>query len=628
MSARTASKATNARSAITLARLRQRPFVSKYASLSDVGLIRDENQDCYGVYPEDGNALKTAKGQIFIVADGMGGHARGAEAARLAVHYVQEVYFADDSEKITDSLRKAFETANAQILKCWQNGGTFERMGTTCTALVFAQGKVYLGHVGDSKAYRITKNSFEQISQDHTHVAELRRRGILTESEAKTNPRRSELVRAVGMAQEIEVDVLEVAPIRIDETYVLCTDGLEQVSAEEMRLNVQTHDPERACRELVELEKSRGGRDNITVQVIAFERPVDKRPAQKNRIRMAPHSDEDAHKNLKRGFAVLGLLMLLGLLLRFNAPLRNTVMGLLFKPASPPATSLEPSELAQQAVEPDTIPDSLAILAVDSVALDSVIAEESTAENTESSESGGETGIPESASTTAGALLTSRTPTFTVPDISPPDIEPQAPIVEQTVDTPLPDDLNRAVTRPSSRTLLDGVWRFPGLVENRDYVRREDGFSMLETVGLKKAIYGRIVTDFDFEVTFEHPKDLEEGQVGAFVGYRRVKNTEYYYQVYLKQDGKFALVRYYDYKRELIRPLDLHLKRVKEGPLNLRVRCVGPWLIVYLNNRLVNAWQNANHDIAGEVGFFVGSEKTVTFSNIRVSSMAEQQASN
>jgi protein phosphatase len=142
-------------------------------------------------------------------------------------------------------------------------------MGTTCSALLLQDNKGIIGHVGDSRIYRIVKNSIEQLTDDHSTVAEMQRRGILTEEEARVHPERSHLYRALGVRPEMEIDVMHDISLGMNELFLLCTDGLvNHVEDDEICRIVLQYRPDGAVRKLVDLANERGGSDNITVEVL------------------------------------------------------------------------------------------------------------------------------------------------------------------------------------------------------------------------------------------------------------------------------------------------------------------------------------------------------------------------
>lgn len=231
-------------------------------------MVRAENQDAYGKFPDEDHDLAAPKGQLFIVADGMGGHAGGREASRLAVQTIAESYFASDAS-IVASLKKAFAEANSAIYSYSVNNPQFYGMGTTCVALVLHKNSAYAAHIGDSRLYRISAKRIEQLTRDHSKVAEMVRRGIITADEGRVHPERSMLYRAMGVREDIEYDLINNIELGGDEFYLMCTDGLTSyVEDGELQEIVLSQPLERACNTLVDLAKKRGGHDNITVQIV------------------------------------------------------------------------------------------------------------------------------------------------------------------------------------------------------------------------------------------------------------------------------------------------------------------------------------------------------------------------
>lgn len=244
------------------------PLATVWGQTTHPGLKRADNQDACDFFPKDGAALSTPKGQLFIVADGMGGHAGGKEASRMAVDLVRQAYISDPDHSIPDSLQRAFEATNAQIYQRANTNADFRGMGTTCTVLVLRDDRACIAHVGDSRVYRITRSRIEQLTKDHSKVAEMRRLGILTEVEARHHPEKSHLYRALGIAPAVKVDITPDLPLRAGERFLLCTDGIAKIEADEIKKIALSISPQAACDALIQLANERGGTDNSTVQVI------------------------------------------------------------------------------------------------------------------------------------------------------------------------------------------------------------------------------------------------------------------------------------------------------------------------------------------------------------------------
>ena len=244
----------------------KRPTLISYGAASHVGLVRSENQDAYGCFPDEESENLTER--LFIVADGMGGHQGGKEASSMALKVVPEVFFADEEIPVPQRLRSAFMEANKQIYHKAMTGEGFERMGTTCTAFAVSENMIHIAHVGDTRAYRIEKNNIELLTSDHTLVEEMRKEGVLTEDEAKVHPRRNTLTRAMGVEPDLLVDVYEIGLLKPEHRYLLCSDGLSEVNTDELQNLVMQLAPQAASEKLIELANERGGHDNVTVLIV------------------------------------------------------------------------------------------------------------------------------------------------------------------------------------------------------------------------------------------------------------------------------------------------------------------------------------------------------------------------
>lgn len=235
------------------------------ASLSDVGLRRATNQDSFGEFE------RAAGMRLWVVADGMGGHRGGETASRVAVETMGRVFGdAADGATPADLLRAAFERANAEIHGLALRTPELAGMGTTGVALLLQDASAWIGHVGDSRAYRMRGGRLEALTQDHSLVAELQRRGFVTAEEAAVHPRRNEVLRSIGIEPEVQVDLATIS-VEPGDRFLLCSDGLcGVVPEEEIAPALASEAPERAARRLVELAIARGAPDNVTVQVVAI----------------------------------------------------------------------------------------------------------------------------------------------------------------------------------------------------------------------------------------------------------------------------------------------------------------------------------------------------------------------
>lgn len=235
------------------------------AARTDVGRRRSANEDCFAVASKLG---------LYLVADGMGGHAAGEVASLLASETVTAALKAVDSPTaaLTDKLRHAVAAANRAIFARVQEKPELAGMGTTVVALLADCERVALAHVGDSRAYLVRDGRIRQLTRDHSMVAELVRRHEISAQDALMHPQRHVLTRALGVRRRVEVDLIEMA-LAGGDVLVLCSDGLTgPVRDEEIANEVdRTHDLEEVCGRLVDLANSRGGDDNITVVCVRTE---------------------------------------------------------------------------------------------------------------------------------------------------------------------------------------------------------------------------------------------------------------------------------------------------------------------------------------------------------------------
>ncbi|HVO74271.1 MAG TPA: Stp1/IreP family PP2C-type Ser/Thr phosphatase [Ignavibacteriaceae bacterium] len=241
----------------------------EYAGKTDIGLVRAENQDTFGKYPVGVMDLYSGKGQLFVIADGMGGHAGGKIASRLAVETIGKTFFNSENTKTSEALKNAIEYANKIIF--WESENSDHNlagMGTTCVVLALKENKAVIGHVGDSRIYKIEDNKITQLTEDHTQVNEMLKEGILSRREAENYPLKTVLARALGTDKEVKVDIIPELLLKIGQSFILCTDGLGKVSPDEILKIVSSGSSSEACEKLIKTANERGGNDNVTVQVV------------------------------------------------------------------------------------------------------------------------------------------------------------------------------------------------------------------------------------------------------------------------------------------------------------------------------------------------------------------------
>ncbi len=240
----------------------------KVSVKSDVGLVRQTNQDTYRHEVFGSDEWAGGSVHLLAVADGMGGYRAGEVASRIALETVAEEIgrAVDTGVPIEAALEEAMTAANRRVVKRGLSDPECAGMGTTVTVAVASAGLLHVGHVGDSRAYIVRGGRLDQITRDHSLVAELVRNGDLTEAEAQVHPQRNILTQAFGSDLRVKADV-SARPLRDGDLIMLCTDGLTAAvpPAEIEQVLAGAGSLDEATARLVALANERGGFDNVTV---------------------------------------------------------------------------------------------------------------------------------------------------------------------------------------------------------------------------------------------------------------------------------------------------------------------------------------------------------------------------
>ncbi len=259
-----------------------------HVEVTDVGKVRDHNEDAIGSQPEIG---------LWVLADGMGGYNAGEVASGIAVKTIldlvtqackhekrAEIESGTGYMRQTIVLRDAIHRANKVINQTAQSQPQCEGMGTTLVASLFYDNKVSIAHVGDSRMYRLRGNRFEQITMDHSLLQELVDRGFYSQEEAQRSTNRNYVTRALGVEANVEVEVQEIE-VQKGDYFLMCSDGLpDMVEDEDIHLTISTfsNDVRTVGEQLIKLTNDNGGRDNVSVVLV---RVADAFPAEAGLLR-------------------------------------------------------------------------------------------------------------------------------------------------------------------------------------------------------------------------------------------------------------------------------------------------------------------------------------------------------
>lgn len=233
--------------------------------ITDVGNIRSINEDYLEIYEDEEKS-------IYVVADGMGGHNAGEIASKLAtdtiVAYIKEC----DIEYPEYVLRSAIKAANERVYNYSLSSNNLNGMGTTITACLIIKDKVFIGNVGDSGCFILNGNDIKKVTKDHSLVQELLDEGSITEEEAKNHPNKNIITRAIGTKEEVLTDIYKLEKNDFQHI-LLCTDGFtnEVSSSEIVSLVNSSENYKDFCIRAIELVKTRGARDNISLIIVGGE---------------------------------------------------------------------------------------------------------------------------------------------------------------------------------------------------------------------------------------------------------------------------------------------------------------------------------------------------------------------
>ena len=247
----------------------------KIGMLTDVGQVRPVDEDSilvadlsFGVNSESSKFL------LLAVADGMGGHAKGEEASKIALNAIASAVIPDllNNTSFTKILEKGIQNANQDILDYTAKNPEASGMGTTSVCAIVKDNQIHLANVGDSRAYRVSDDEICRVTKDHSYVQALIDEDEITEEQAREHPRKNEITRAVGIMPSVEVDTMKLT-LDSDESLLLCCDGvIAHLSDDDIHKIIRdSPDPQTACQKIVDMANERGGSDNISLIILSSE---------------------------------------------------------------------------------------------------------------------------------------------------------------------------------------------------------------------------------------------------------------------------------------------------------------------------------------------------------------------
>lgn len=243
----------------------------RFYGLTDIGVKREKNEDAISI-PSENEPIK-----LFILADGMGGAKAGEKASQVAIRTIRDyvrlnfIKIERTKEGIEELIRKAMVEANKKVFELSQEYKEYNGMGTTVLVALIYRGRLYIGHIGDSRVYRLRQSVLRQLTKDHSYVQELLRQGSITIEEAKNHPQKNVLLKALGCDRDIVPDVITKGFVKGD-IILLCSDGLTNMVDDKQIYEIimkNTSDLNVACKMLIDTANQNGGVDNISAIIIS-----------------------------------------------------------------------------------------------------------------------------------------------------------------------------------------------------------------------------------------------------------------------------------------------------------------------------------------------------------------------
>lgn len=623
----------------------EKQLIIKYYGATDIGLVRTENQDCFGKFPKDNLNMYQPKGLLFIVADGMGGHSGGKEASQIAVDVVGSEYFSFTSEVISSALLYAFKTANFKINQSSQDSLQFRKKGTTCSALVLENDKAHIAHVGDSKVFKISDGNIIQFTNDHTEVGEMVRKKIISEEEAKNHPSKSVLIRAMGIEADLEVDLIENILITSGDCFVLCSDGLAKVTPEEIKEIVLSNTEEEACKKLISLANERGGHDNVTVQVIKIVG---------NTVEDIPQIKPITKKNNNRLYLIFIVLVIITLLALLGLVYQKEIMHFF---SNKPINTMDSTLIEEEEVITKDNPELLLASANEFLhngKLDSALVLYNLILSDNplhvSALNGKEQVLAKyiqignqllSANKIDEALFNYKKAFALNPEDK--ELYNKIMAIQKNDQNPLIENKTQVINKtkqkvqitnqPVDETKSDAVLTFTsinindwdnfGLSEN-DVKIKGKAVVFLNSNKQKKIIYKHAMEDIDVNVVTRF--DEHSGsKAGIVIGYNKNESegNESFYLFLLNNSGSYSLVHIKNGKEETLSSGKQILDTGKKA-FYLKIKCLGPWIMLYNDGKLLESYLG-NDFINGRFGFYAEPGVHIEFDELIINSAFEKK---
>lgn len=618
-----------------------------FANISHRGLRRGENHDGFGKFPNESADLSSPKGQLFLIADAKSGNPAGSDAAQMAIRIIQENYFSYPSNEIAFCLQRAFDIANRQLYQHAKANGLQRKFGATCSALVLTDKHAYVAHVGDCRIYRIGERKTDQLTIDHIHVPDPDS-GEKNGKHKQKASKKPKVTRALGIKLGIKVDIQYLHTVNPGEYFLLCTDGLKNISVKEIQTIILTDPPQQACNRLIELSRERGSQDDTTVQIVKYYYQEPEQP-----IETFSQEHKLPARSIKwPAYVIISIIFILLGFLMYEPLTQNSfsLFGFTFdKPStvSPEGNeeSTEEAIVRQKLIE---AADHLKFKRWDKGAAIYQAILKNDEKNIEALE-----GLAIVADAYrregdedyrrqkwAGALLSYKKSLALKPEyhnlsnrIAECERNLELEKTAEMIRTKIPENLeSREKGTPASPlSTVDAFessqWQAFGLYEHNDYRILPSTVTFFDNLKIKKLFYQQSYNGVEVAVVASLLSGAGEGKFGIILGHEvrqslqpqnfylfTIDKTEHFTLQKVDRAGVKTLVD------EVIKPgIISNFNRV-----HLRVKCLNNFILMYANGELLKI-ASVNEPVRGGVGLYSNPHISVEFSQLQISPVEQEQ---
>ncbi|MFQ5866172.1 MAG: tetratricopeptide repeat protein [bacterium] len=627
-------------------RKKRRKTIISFSIYSHKRFQQPQKQDYDGQFPRD---HLTSKGQIFVLASGINGHAEGRQASEMVVNIVNQIYYSDPSIDIVTSLRKAFKEVNTLLHELFNQNGRSQKLGISCTALVLTKERVCLAHIGDNRAYRITSRKIEKLTSSNALVGKTQKR--------------SKLNLALGLEPSVHIDINRTIPFKTDDSYLLCTHGLVNVDAQKIKDVVLSNTPKQACTKLIRYAAKSGCTDNVNIQVI--------------RINSVPHKHSWATritpklaltKRIRRLYAGLPLILGVAAFVLYSAnvklPIQKVQLLELLHLQDGDVFVKQPNPFEQRMAEnakANMIAEANRLFHAGK--LDSALTIYQAVLQSGPMHLGTIYGIDQIAEAykNQGDLFYQKAYYEKALEFyqKAAQLQPTNEALEKRISEskkkfkPVTSSNNLAVGQDEHkinsdssltsqfiaknfssvgrldilRGLQSDEWNLQHLTK-RDYEAKQDRIIFLDSPNIKKVLYRNALADFNMRANAEVSGNSLKGRYGIIVGYKTYDESPYetFYLFSVSGQKQLLLQKYSNFRKELIFSIPAEADSLNNlRNIEFGVKCQGPYMILYANGKRLRVCYGYE-TIKGRVGLYADPNIHVEFSKVEISKALDSKS--